>query len=71
MATEGFIRDINICAICAGNSKDAEGVKIDKDLMTVYAIMLPICDDICKSLGETTLLGHYTNDGKAIQQRFD
>ncbi len=70
MATERFIRDMNMCAICAGNSKDAEGGKIDKDLMTVYANVLPICD-ICKSLGEKTLVGRYINNGKEIQQRFD
>ncbi len=70
MATEGFIRYMITCAICAGNSIDAEGGKIDKDLMTVYATMLPICD-ICKSLGEKTFVGRYTSNGKTTQQRFD
>ena len=70
MATEGFIRDINLCAICAGKSNDADGGKIDHDLKTVYATVLPICDT-CKSSGEKTLVGRYTNNGKAIQLRFD
>ncbi len=70
MATEGFIRDINLCVICAGKSNDAEGGKIDPDLKMVYASVLPICGT-CKSLGHETLVGRYTNNGKAIQQRFD
>ncbi len=70
MATEGFIRDMNLCAICAGKSNDADGGKIDLDLTAVYATVLPICDT-CKSCGEKTLVGRYTNIGKAIQQRFD
>ncbi len=36
MAAEGFIRDINLCAICAGKSNDAEGGKIDPNLKMVY-----------------------------------
>jgi hypothetical protein len=70
MAAEGFNRDINLCAICAGKTNDAEGGKINPDLKLVYANVLPICDT-CKSLGEKTLVGRYTNNGKAIQQRFD
>ena len=70
MAAEGFIRDINLCAICAGKSNDAEGGKIDPDLKMVYASVLPICGT-CKSLGHKILVGRYTNNGKAIQQRFD
>ena len=27
--------------------------------------------DTCKSSGEKTLVGRYTNNGQAIQQRFD
>ncbi len=70
MTLEGFIRHMNLCAICAGKSNDADGGKIDPDLTAVYATVLPICDT-CKSRGEKTLVGRYTNNGKAIQQRFD
>ena len=71
MATKaGFIRGINVCAICAGKTNDADGGKIDPDWKTVYATMLPICDT-CKSRGDQTLVGRYTNNGKAIQQRSD
>jgi hypothetical protein len=70
MATEGFIRDINLCAICAGKFNDADGGKIDPDLRTVYAAVLPICDT-CKRRGEKTLVSRSTNNGKAIQYRFD
>ena len=66
MVTKGFIRDIHLCAICAGKSNYADGGKIDLDLKTVYATVLPICD-ACKSRGEKTLVGLYTNNGKAIQ----
>ena len=51
MATEGFIRDINVCDICAGKSNDAVGGKIDLDLKTVYATVLLVFDT-CKSRGE-------------------
>ncbi len=70
MATKGFIREINLCAICAGKSNDADGGKIDLDLKTVYSTVIPICDT-CKSHREQTLVGRYTNNGNAIQHRFD
>jgi hypothetical protein len=71
MATQGFISDINLCAICAGKSNDADGGEIGYlDLKTVYATVLPICDT-CKSRKEKTLVGRQTNNGKAIQQRAD
>ena len=70
MTTVGFIRDINLFAACAGKTNGAEGGKIDPDLLKVYANVLPICNT-CKSFGEKTLVGRYTNNGKAIQQRFD
>ena len=68
MATEGFIRDINLCAICAGKFNDADGGKIDLALNTVYTTVLPISAicDTCKNRGENTLVGRYTNNGKAI-----
>jgi hypothetical protein len=45
MIAKGFIRDINLCAICAGKSNDAEGGKVNPDLKTVYAnVLIPICD---------------------------
>ncbi len=70
MSATGFTWDIKLCAICAGKSNNAEGGKIDPDLLNVYANVLPICNT-CKSVGEKTLVGRYTNNGKAIQQRFD
>ncbi len=70
MATQGFIRYINLCVICASKSEDADGGKIDPDLKMVYANVLPICDT-CKSRGEKTFVGRYTNNGKAIRQFID
>ena len=73
MATASFIRDIRLCAICAGKSNDVDGGRKDRScdaLKTVYAMVLPICDT-CKNRGETTLVGRNTNNGKAIQQLFD
>ena len=40
MQDVGFIRDINLCAICYGKISDAEGGKIDPDLLKVYANVL-------------------------------
>ncbi len=56
MATKGFIRGMNLCAICAGKFNDTDGGKIYSGLKTVYATVLPIYDT-CKSRGEKTLLG--------------
>jgi hypothetical protein len=37
MVVEGFVKDINLCAISAGKSNDAEGAKINPDFKTAYA----------------------------------
>ena len=44
MATKDYIRDTNICAICAGMSDDTEGRKVDPLLKSVYATILHIYD---------------------------
>ena len=36
ITSEGFIRDLNMCAICANTSNDVEGGKIDDVLKTMY-----------------------------------
>lgn len=70
LAVEGFVRDLCLCAICAGTSNDAEGGKIDSVLKTIYAVVLPICET-CKRQGFKTLVGRHTHNGKAIQERLD
>ena len=70
IAAKSFIRDLTICAICAGTSHDSEGGKVDGVLKTVYANVLPICDT-CKSQGAKTMVGRHNHNGKAIQQGLD
>ena len=70
MATKGFIRDINLCAICAGKSNDADGGKIDPNLTAVCATVFPICDT-CKSQGGKALVGRHKHNEHAIQERLD
>ncbi len=42
MATQGFIKNNNLCVICANTSYAAEGGEIHPDLETVHVIVLPI-----------------------------
>ncbi len=70
IAAKSFIRDLSICAICAGTSHDPEDGKIDKVVKTVYANVPPICDT-CKSQGAKTRVGRHNHNGKTIQQRLD
>ncbi len=70
MAAEGYIRNINLCAVCANTTLDAGGGKIDPVMLTMYCVVLPICDT-CKSNGSKTIVGRHTHNGKAIQERMD
>ena len=70
MVAEGDIRDLDMCAICAGTSHDALGGKVDPTLETIYGIVLPICT-ICKKQGAKTLVGRYCSNGRAIEKRLD
>ena len=63
MATKDYIRDMNLCAICAGMFDDTEGGKVDSLLKSVYAVVPPICD-ICKSRGGKSLAGRYKHNGR-------
>ena len=68
ITSQGFIRDLSMCAICANTSNDVEGGKIDDVLKTTYITELPICDT-CKRLGAKTLVGRHKHNGRAIQER--
>ncbi len=70
MAMNGYIRDLSLYAICAGACEDVSGGKVDPVLKSVYTIVLPICDT-CKRNCAETVVGHYTHNGKASQQRID
>ena len=70
MATKDYIRDMNLCALCAGMSEDIEGGKVDPLLKSVYATVLPICDT-CKSRGGKALVGRHKHNGHAIQDRLE
>ena len=49
---------------------DAGGGKIDPIMLSMYTVVLPICDT-CKSNGSKTIVGRHTHNGKAIQERMD
>jgi len=70
MAANGFIRDIHLCALCANITHDAGGGKIDPIMLTMYSIVSPICDT-CKIKGCKTVVGRFTHNGKAIQERIN
>ena len=70
MAAKGYIRNISLCAICANTTMDAGGGKIDPVMLSMYNVVLPICDT-CKSNGAKTVVGRHTHNGKAIQERMD
>ncbi len=70
MATKDYIRDLNLCAICAGMSDDIEGGKVDPQLKTIYASVLPICDT-GKSQGGKDLVGRHRHNGHATQEWLD
>ena len=71
MATMDYIRDMNLCAICAGMSTvDTEGGHVDPLLKSVYAAVLPICDT-CKIRVGKALVGRHKHNGDAIQERLD
>ena len=70
MATKDYIRDMSLCAICAGMSDYTEGGKVDPLLKSVHASVLPICDT-CKSRGGKTLVGRNKHNEHAIQERLD
>ena len=70
MGTKGYIRTISPCAICANTTMDAGGGKIYPIMLSMYSVVLPICDT-CKSNGAKTIVGLHTHNGKAIQERMD
>jgi hypothetical protein len=70
MAADGFIRDFHLCALCANTTHDAGGRKIDPLMLTMYSVVLPICD-ACKSDGAKIVVGRFTHNGKLIQERLD
>jgi hypothetical protein len=52
-----------IHSICASTFHDAEGVQVDAELKTVYAVVLPICA-ACKSEGAKIVFGRYLPNGR-------
>ena len=70
MASNGFIRDIHLCALCANTTHDTGGGKIDPIMLTMYSVVLPICDT-CKSDGAKVVVGRFTHNGKVTQERLD
>jgi len=70
MATKDYIRDMNLCAICAGTSNDTEGGKADPLLKSVYATVIPICDT-CKIRVGKALVGRHKHNGDAFEERLD
>ena len=70
MAADDFIRGIHLCALCANTTHDTGGRKIDPIMLTMYRVVLPICDT-CKSDGAKIVVGRFTHYGKAIQERLD
>ena len=70
MASDDFIRDTHLCALCANTTNDTGGGKIDPIMLTMYYVVLPICD-ICKSNWAKIVVGRFTHNGKVIQDRLD
>jgi hypothetical protein len=70
MASEGFIRNLILCALYANTTHDAGSGKIDHIMLTMYSVLLPICDT-CKSNGPKVVFSRQTHNGKAIQERMD
>jgi hypothetical protein len=70
MPTHDYIRDMNLCAFFAGMSDVTEGGKVDPLLKSVYATVLPICEN-CKIRGGKALVGRHNHNGDAIQDRRD
>jgi hypothetical protein len=70
IAAEGFISNISLCAICANTTMDAGCGKIDLFMLSMYSVVLPICDT-CKINGAKTIIGCHTHNEKAIQEQMD
>ncbi len=71
MMAADFSRDISMCCICAGTSDDAEGGKVDAELMkSIYSVVLPICG-MCKSQGAKVVVGYYLLNDQAILKRLN
>ncbi len=49
---------------------DTSGGKIDPIMISMYSVVLPICDT-CKSNGAKSIVGRHTHNEKAIQERMD
>jgi len=59
-----------MCSIYAGSSHDAEGGKVDADLKTIFAVVLPI-SATCMREGAEIVVGRYLPNGQALLKRLE